>query len=104
MEDENVRNWTQVAKYTQKAAENGYARAQYALGNLYSKGEGVPYDTSKSFYWFLQAAQQGYAVAQCQVGRHHYHGDAGLDKDDECFAWYKKAAYQGDLCAQYCLG
>ena len=50
---------------TIKAAEQGDADAQYKLGFMYNKGEGVPQDYKKAFYWCTKAAEQGLVNAQC---------------------------------------
>ncbi len=50
------------------AAKQGYARAQYSLGNQYRKGEGVPQDYAEAVRWYRLAAEQGYASAQGSLG------------------------------------
>jgi len=39
-----------------KAAEQGYSKAQFELGNMYETGEGVAQDYIKAFMWFDLAA------------------------------------------------
>ena len=51
-----------------QSAEQGDARAQFHLGSLYRKGEGVPRDYQESFKWFQMAAGQGDAEAQFNLG------------------------------------
>ena len=51
-----------------KAAEQGYASAQYDLGRMYNDGKGVPQDFSQAAHWFSQAAEQGHATAQHSLG------------------------------------
>ena len=51
-----------------KAAEQGQAEAQYTLGFMYAKGEGVPQDYAEAMKWFRKAAEQGHAEAQHNLG------------------------------------
>ena len=41
------------------AADQGYADAQYNLGNMYVRGEGIEQSTSKAREWWAKAAAQG---------------------------------------------
>jgi hypothetical protein len=46
-------------KWYRKAAEQGDARAQFALGLAYYLGEGVPKDYTEGIKWNRKAAEQG---------------------------------------------
>ena len=52
----------------QKGADSGDATAQYDLGRLYYKGDGVPKDTAKAAEWWHKAAAQGNAFGQARLG------------------------------------
>ena len=45
-------------------AERGDAKAQSALGFMYTNGEGVPQDFREAAKWYRKAAEHGYAWAQ----------------------------------------
>ena len=45
-------------------AEQGNARAQYNLGYMYDKGQGVPQNYKTAVKWYRLAAEQGNARAQ----------------------------------------
>ena len=45
-------------------AEKGYARAQYTLGQMYEKGQGVGRDLQEAEKWYQQAAAKGHAEAK----------------------------------------
>ena len=45
----------QTVKWYQKAADQGYAKAQFNLGVMYAYGEGVLKDLSKAKYWIKKA-------------------------------------------------
>ena len=40
-------------------AEQGDARAQYNLGLMYARGDGVPEDDAEAVRWWRLAAEQG---------------------------------------------
>ena len=45
-------------------AAQGDARAQYAAGILYQKGNGVLQDNALAWFWFTKAAQNGHDKAE----------------------------------------
>ena len=49
-------------------AEQGHARAQFALGNAYYLGRGVPQNHEEGVKWLRLAAEQGHADAQYNLG------------------------------------
>jgi len=57
-------DYTQAARLFRPFAEQGVASAQYSLGMMYAKGQGVPQDYQASLKWFQKAAEQGDASAQ----------------------------------------
>ncbi len=84
----------------QKAAESGYAPAQFSLGQAYGRGGDLGYDPEKSAYWFSLSAEQGYPQGQWEHGLNLL-GGSGLPKDEALgIAFIRKAAenkYQGAL-------
>jgi TPR repeat protein len=48
-------------------AERGFAEAQFSLGNLYLRGEGVPADPVLAMRWFERAAAAGHAEAKLNL-------------------------------------
>ena len=53
----------EAVKWYRKAAEQGYASAQYNLGNIYGNGRGVKQDYVEAVKWYRKAADQGDADA-----------------------------------------
>ncbi len=47
-----------------KAADRGNAPAQYSLGLMYAKGQGVPQDYVLAHFWFNLAASRAVKVKQ----------------------------------------
>lgn len=57
-------DYDKALKYLTKAAELGNVDAQYKLGCMYAKGEGVEKDEKKAVYHFDEAAIGGHHVAR----------------------------------------
>ena len=66
------RHDTMAVTWYRRAADQGYAQAQYNLGICYSNGQGVEQDHTVAFTWFSQAADQGFAKAQRHWGVQPY--------------------------------
>ena len=50
-----------------KAADQGFAKAQYNLGTMFENGKGVQQNDSEAVRWYRKAADQGLADAQIQL-------------------------------------
>ena len=61
-------------------AEMGYAGAQFQLGFLYRRGEGVPQDYAEAAKWLQLAANQGHVWAQSNLAFMYRDGE-GLPQD-----------------------
>jgi uncharacterized protein len=48
-----------AAKLTRSLAERGDANAQYSLGEMYSRGTGVPADTAEAAKWYRRCCETG---------------------------------------------
>ena len=98
------RDYTAAAEWYRKAADQGYAKAQYNLGVAYAQGQGVPKDLQEAVKWFRKAADQRFAQAQYNLGIVYAHGLGVTQNYQEAAEWYRKAAEQGFAQAQYNLG
>ena len=85
-------------------ANAGDADAQYNLGLMYLKGQGVPQDYAQAVTWWRQAAEQGDAAAQSDLGVMYATGQGVPQDDAQAVAWTRKAADQGHALAQLNLG
>ncbi len=85
-------------------AEQGHAEAQYNLGVMYDRGEGVTQDDKAALKWYKRAAEQGDADAQNNLGFMYNHGQGVTQDDKAAIKWYKLAAEQGFPVAHYHLG
>ena len=54
-------------KWYTLAVKQGYASAQFNLGQMYEKGKGVLQDYKSAVKWYTLAAKQGYADAQTNL-------------------------------------
>ena len=85
-------------------AEQGDAQAQFNLGLIYYKGEGVRQDKQKAVEWYRKAAEQGDARAQYNLGLMYDKGDGVRQDKQKAVEWLTKAAEQGHARAQCNLG
>ncbi len=85
-------------------AEQGDAGAQFILGLMYYKGQGVPQDHAEAVKWYRKAAEQGATEAQNSLGFMYYKGRGVPQDHAEAAKWFRKAAEQGHARAQSNLG
>ena len=85
-------------------AEQGIAKAQYNLGNMYRKGQGVEQDFKETVKWYRKAADQGFGRAQSNLAVMYANGQGVKQDLKEAFKWAQKAAVQGNAGAQHQLG
>ena len=85
-------------------ADQGHAVAQFNLGVMCDKGQGVPQDYAEAVRWHRKAAEQGFAHAQFNLGVMYDKGQGVPQDYAEAARWFRKAAEQGDAEAQYGLG
>ncbi len=97
-------DFAEALAWYRRAAEKGFAPAQFNLGLAYELGRGVPADERQAFRQYLMAAEQGFAAAQFNVGN-MYSAGRGVGQDlFEANLWYKQAAEKGVVEAQFNLG
>ncbi len=99
-----TKNYTEAVKWCRKAAEQGYANAQFELGGFYLYGVEVAQDYTEAVKWFRKAAEQGHTGAQYHLGVCYFQGEGVAQDYTEAVKWYRKAAEQGDADVQYELG
>ncbi len=89
-----IKDYPTAVNYWSKAAEQGHAKSQYALGVCYSDGLGVKVDKQKALSLFQAAAKSGIASAQLDLGICYLNGIGTKQNDAEAFKWFNKAAKQ----------
>jgi len=85
-----------LLKERKPLAEQGDASAQYNLGLMYDKGEGVPQDYKTAVKWYTLAAEQGFADAQSNLGLMYALGQGVIQDSVYAHMWWNIAASQGD--------
>ena len=82
-------------KWCRKSAEQGYADAQYALGQTLRRGDGVAPDMKEAFQWYRKAALQGQIEAEYSLSVCYFRGDGVAADLKESNKWSKLAAEHG---------
>jgi hypothetical protein len=94
-------------------AQQGNADAQFALGRMYEKGQGVPHNFEAEVMWYRKAADHGNADAQSIVGdllrtgigiEPQNYGKLGPVDYSQALIWLHKAADRGNADALTSLG
>jgi localization factor PodJL len=86
------------------AANRGLAMAQYRLGKLYERGEGVPADLTMARQWTERAAGAGNRRAMHDLGVYFARGEGATLDEAAAFRWFRQAAELGVADSQYNLG
>ena len=89
-------DYTTALKELRPLAEQGDVRAQFNLGLMYGKGEGVPQDYAEAAKWYLKAAERGYASAQSILGVTYGIGEGVPQDYVQAHMWFNLAVAQGD--------
>ncbi len=97
-------NWYEAARFFRKAADAGYAPAQFELAHLYADGLGVTRSLKQAVYWYGKAADQGDAEAENNLGSLYAQGRGVHRSVSRAAHWYGLAAAQGDPGAISNLG
>lgn len=90
-------------KFLTQAAEKGQAVAQYRLGTLYERGQGIPADAAKAAHWYEMAANQGNRKAMHNLAVSYASGATGKKNMAEAARWFAKAAALGLSDSQFNL-
>ncbi len=74
-------------------AEQGDAPAQYSLGLLYYRGEGVLTDPKQAAKWYRKAADQGDPDAQLNLGLMYAQGEGLKRNYTTAYKWFSLAFF-----------
>jgi TPR repeat protein len=84
-------------------AKAGDAAAQYDVGVLYARGDGLVQDYASAASWFHAAAAQGNVAAEYNLGVLYDRGFGVAADEAEALNWYRSAADQNHAGAQFNL-
>ena len=93
----------QAFRWEKKAAESGFAEAQFNLGNSYSMGQFGPQDFTQALFWWHKAAEQNHAAADYNIGYAYAHGEGVPQDFTKAALWYRKSALLNYASAQHNL-
>ena len=89
---------------SQRLADQGNNAAQFNLGLMYFKGDGVKQNFPKAAKWYRLSAIQGNAEAQFKLGNMYYNGDGIPIDHNRAAKWYFYSSRKGNIGAQFNLG
>ena len=99
-----TQNYPQAVHWYRKSAEAGYAPAQFALGMMLERRQGV---RKTNFFaalkWIEKAAGQDYAPAMYAAAMIYAEGRRVPPNLDRAIVWFRKASSQGHVDAKYQL-
>jgi TPR repeat protein len=92
-------------KQLETRALKGDVVAEYQLGLIYRRGEGVLRDDATAVMWFRKAVEAGYMPALRPLEMEYGDGRMGIEPYDwdNVVKWYEKAAKEGDRVMQRAL-
>lgn len=93
--DTALREWKPLA-------EQGSAVAQYNLGVLYAKGQGVAQDYAEAARWYSLATVQGSAIAAYNLGLAYAYGQGVAQDPTAAELYITLAAAMGQRQARVC--
>lgn len=81
-------------------AEQGDRQAQFAIGEMYFRGQGVKRNLDEAFKWKRLSALQGFARAQNDLATMYLAGSGTPMDLSQVMRWFRAAADQGDVGGQ----
>ncbi len=91
----NIPRVSQKFIYAKRAASQGDARAQFDLGLMYAKGDGVRRSEREAFKWFHKAARNNHTEAKFYMGLSFVQGRGVKRQPQLARYWFKLAAKAG---------
>jgi localization factor PodJL len=90
-------------QWLEKAALQGQPVAEYRLGTLYERGQGVTASATLAAKWYLAAANQGNRKAMHNLAVAYAEGSTGAKDTTEAARWFAQAAALGLSDSQFNL-
>jgi hypothetical protein len=81
-------------------AEQGDPNAQYTLGYMLERGDGVAQDASAALRWYLQAARKNHLPAQVRLGSLYALGRGAPQNDLLATFWFDRVSKGGSDSAR----
>jgi hypothetical protein len=97
-------NFSEAARWYERLAKQGDARAQTSLGLMYARGYGVAKNLETARRWWSFAASQNDPGAQYNLGVIYSTGEGVAQDPVQAAQWLNRAAQRGHVQAQHNLG
>ena len=101
--DGSAANPVEAFKWLSQAAAQGQAVAQYRLGTLYERGQGVAANSAAAAGWYEKAATQGNRLAMYNLAVAMANKSLGRQNMPEAARWFSRAAAFGLVDAEFNL-
>ncbi|QHZ97005.1 sel1 repeat family protein [Pasteurella multocida] len=98
------KEWTRAFELILPLALKGDYQAQANLGILYARGQGVPQDFEKAYWWFSEAAEKGSIKAINNLAVFYLQGHGVKQDIRHSITLFEKTANSGSLDAMLVLG
>lgn len=99
-----AQDFAEAARWYERLAKQGDARAQSSLGLMYARGYGVPKNLEAARRWWSFAAAQNDPGAQYNLGVIYATGEGVAQDYAQAAHWLGQAARRGHVQAQHNLG
>ncbi|WP_353256815.1 peptidoglycan-binding protein, partial [Hyphomonas sp.] len=93
-----------AAAFLRRASQKGIVPAQYELGKLHERGQGVDKDLTEARNLIQKAAEAGHVGAMYDYALFLAEGEGGAKSEADAVTWFQQAAQHGLVDAQYNLG
>jgi TPR repeat protein len=90
------KNYATALRELKPLAEQGYADAQYNLGQMYRRGQGVQQADKTAVKWYRLSAEQGHAFAQTNLGVMYARGQGVIQDNVYAYMWGNLSASNGN--------
>lgn len=91
----NIHNYKEAAKWYLLAAEHGQPNAQRNISDLYIVGKGVEVNNKEAIKWYVKAAEQGVPESQFVLGEYYRTGVFVNKNTDIARKYYTMSANNG---------
>ncbi len=93
-------DYKNAIKWYRKSSDLGYDKAQYAVGSMFLKGQGIKKSPLMAKVYFEKASEQGYNKALVGLGVMYIKGIGGKKDYAEAEKYFRKAMSGGDKTAE----
>src|SRR5687767_2633679 len=78
----DAKTYTEAMRVCKQAAQAGDLHAQYLVGRMHEKGQGVERNFTTARTWYEKAANAGHPESQYRMAAAYYQGLGGVSKNE----------------------